>query len=122
MDIIKCLYQYGFRFIGLKSLVIIYKDDKLRFISLYYDKNNKYWNKSACIKCWCEADLSNLIFNIYKTEPLLNDDETIDDIFYGYDDNRIDMIIPNNNIESIEDFEITSKTKNEMTIITISKK
>ncbi len=35
-------------------------------------------------------------------------------IFYGYDDNRIDMLIPNNNIESIEDFEITSKTKNEM--------
>jgi hypothetical protein len=97
-NIIKSLYQYRFRFIEAKSNMIIYKDGKFRFISLYRDLNNKYWNKNAYIKCWCEVDLNNENINIYKTEPLLNDDETIDDIFCGYDDNRIDLLINNDDI------------------------
>lgn len=119
-DIIKRLYEYGFRFIESKSIIIIYTNDKYRFISLYYDNAKKYWNKDACIKCWCEVDLNNDYINIYKTEPELKEDETIDDIFCGYDDNRIDFLISNvkNDIPNIKSNSIKYVNK-DMIIITV---
>jgi hypothetical protein len=117
-DIIKRLYEYGFRFIESKSIVIIYINGKYRFISLYNDK--KYWNKDAGIKCWCEVDINNDNINIYKTEPELKDDETIDDIFCGYDDNRIELLITNvkNDIPNIKSNSI-KYVNNDMIIITV---
>ena len=119
-DIIKRLYEYGFRFIESKSIIIIYTNDKYRFISLYYDNAKKYWNKDAGIKCWCEVDLNNDYINIYKTEPELKEDETIDDIFCGYDDNRIDFLISNvkNDIPNIKSNSIKYVNK-DMIIITV---
>lgn len=118
-DIIKRLYEYGFRFIESKSIVIIYINGKYRFISLYNDI--KYWNKDAGIKCWCEVDINNDNINIYKTEPELKDDETIDDIFCGYDDNRIELLITNvkNDIPNIKSNSI-KYVNNDMIIITVN--
>lgn len=122
-DIIKRLYEYGFRFIESKSIVIIYINGKYRFISLYYDNDKKYWNKDAGIKCWCEVDINNDTINIYKTEPELKEDETIDDIFCGYDDNRIELLITNikNDIPIINNYNNSIKyVNNDMIIITIN--
>lgn len=124
-DIIKRLYIFGFRFIETKSIKIIYNNGKFRFISYYNDINNKYWNKDAYIKCWCDVDIIREDINIYKTEPELIDDETIDDIFCGYDDNRIDLLLDNSKIISEINNDminiISIKIINEnMSIITIS--
>lgn len=116
-DVCNKLYQYGFRFIDSKSIIIIYINQKYRFKSFYFDSKNKYWSKDACIKCWCEVDIINDIINIYNTEPELKDDETIDDIFCGYDDNRIDLLTSNKNIKNnIDNIRIISvKTSNDIT-------
>lgn len=120
-DVLKKLYQFGFRFLDTKSIVIIYINEKYRFKSIYYDKDNKYWTKDACIKCWCEVDLNNNIINIYNSEPELNNDETIDDIFCGYDDNRIELLISNKNIKNnIDNINIKSvKTINNISMFTL---